>query len=218
VWRWDSDAFGVGAANLDPDADTNEVNVRLRFPGQYLDEETGLHYNYFRDYDPSTGRYVESDPIGLRAGANTYLYGGANPLSAFDPYGLWTWPSPRDVVNYWREAFGGARAFGRGYLDQWRATNTVGRAHNGWANQDVYFHCRANCEAAQRGPAGEDVAQCISDARESWDEFWGQTPSDTVRDQTANILGRHGGSMNPLDTCQLICGSLRPGGSFPAGW
>ena len=46
----------------------------LRFPGQYYDAETGLHYNYFRDYDPSVGRYVESDPIGLEGGSNTYRY------------------------------------------------------------------------------------------------------------------------------------------------
>jgi RHS repeat-associated protein len=90
VWRWDSDAFGVGAANLDPDADTNEVNVRLRFPGQYLDEETGLHYNYFRDYDPVTGRYMESDPIGLGGGLNTYLFTEGNPLRYSDPLGLWS--------------------------------------------------------------------------------------------------------------------------------
>jgi RHS repeat-associated protein len=88
VWRWGSDAFGVGEADTDPDSDTEEVNVRLRFPGQYLDEEAGLHYNYFRDYDPVTGRYVESDPIGLAAGVNTYGYVGENPVSFVDPFGL----------------------------------------------------------------------------------------------------------------------------------
>lgn len=60
----------------------------LRFPGQYFDQETGLHYNYFRDYDPSTGRYIESDPIGLDGGLNTYSYSELNPLRYIDPLGL----------------------------------------------------------------------------------------------------------------------------------
>jgi RHS repeat-associated protein len=59
----------------------------LRFPGQYYDKETNLHYNYFRDYDPQTGRYIESDPVGLNAGINTYTYVDSNPLRYFDPIG-----------------------------------------------------------------------------------------------------------------------------------
>ncbi|HGT3378250.1 TPA: RHS repeat-associated core domain-containing protein, partial [Pseudomonas aeruginosa] len=62
----------------------------LRFPGQYYDAESGLHYNYFRDYDPETGRYVETDPIGLEGGINTYGYVGANPVGNIDPLGLQT--------------------------------------------------------------------------------------------------------------------------------
>ena len=81
VWQWQSDAFGVGQA-------TGSLVVNLRFPGQYFDQESGLHYNYFRDYDPETGRYVESDPIGLNGGLNTYGYVLANPLLYTDRNGL----------------------------------------------------------------------------------------------------------------------------------
>jgi RHS repeat-associated protein len=60
----------------------------LRFPGQYYDVETGKHYNYYRDYDPSTGRYIQSDPLGLEAGLNTFSYVHSSPLSLSDPLGL----------------------------------------------------------------------------------------------------------------------------------
>ena len=88
VWRWDSDPFGADAANEDPDGDGKKFSYNLRFPGQYYDRETGLHYNYFRDYEPTTGRYVQSDPIGLEGGMNLYQYVNSNPSSYADPEGL----------------------------------------------------------------------------------------------------------------------------------
>ncbi|WKT61890.1 RHS repeat-associated core domain-containing protein [Microbulbifer thermotolerans] len=65
VWRWDSDAFGQTAADTDPDSDGVQTVVNLRFPGQMQGGEATFYYNYFRDYDPGTGRYLESDPTRL---------------------------------------------------------------------------------------------------------------------------------------------------------
>lgn len=87
VWRWDSGPFGADAANEDPDGNGQTFRYNLRFPGQYYDRETGLHYNYFRDYEPGTGRYVQSDPIGLAGGLNLYSYANQNPLTFIDPTG-----------------------------------------------------------------------------------------------------------------------------------
>jgi RHS repeat-associated protein len=74
VWRWDqADPFGM----MPPDENPSRLGMfsyDLRFPGQVFDRETNSHYNYFRDYDPQTGRYVQSDPVGLKAGPNTYAY------------------------------------------------------------------------------------------------------------------------------------------------
>jgi|GEM_PF-364664 len=88
VWRWDSEAFGTTLANEDPDKNGKAFSYNLRFPGQYFDQSTGLHYNGFRDYDPTIGRYIQSDPIGLNGGLNTYGYVGGNPISLIDKLGL----------------------------------------------------------------------------------------------------------------------------------
>ncbi len=101
AWQWAYTPYGDEAPTLGAKRFTNEttnpttgstniapVRFNLRYPGQYFDEESGLHYNYFRSYDPKTGRYTQTDPIGLQGGWNRFSYVGGNPLSGIDPLGL----------------------------------------------------------------------------------------------------------------------------------
>src|SRR5882724_10816504 len=99
VWRWDQqEPFGNSVPDENPSG-LGTFDLPLRLPGQYFDKETNLHYNYFRSYDPALGRYVESDPIGLKGGVNTYLYVKANPLNSKDPKGLVSVPAVRCPAN-----------------------------------------------------------------------------------------------------------------------
>ena len=88
AWRWDTDPFGMAAPNQDP-GKLGSFVYNLRLPGQYYQSETGLNQNLNRDYDPFTGAYTQSDPIGLSTGSrSTYAYVSGNPVSSFDPSGL----------------------------------------------------------------------------------------------------------------------------------
>jgi len=88
IWSW---AYQGNPFGEQQPTSTGYV-LNLRYPGQYYDAESGANYNMFRTYEPATGRYLQSDPIGLDGGISTYVYVGNNPLSNSDPLGL---ESPR---------------------------------------------------------------------------------------------------------------------------
>ncbi len=81
---WQAAYFPFGEAQVTVETVINN----LRFPGQYFDVETGLHYNWHRFYDPETGRYISADPIGLDGGINLYAYVNGDPINEFDFKGL----------------------------------------------------------------------------------------------------------------------------------
>jgi len=117
VWRWDRDPYGNGKPNENPNG-VGAFTYNLRFPGQYYDKETELHYNYFRDYNPKTGRYAQTDPIGLDGGVNLYGYVEGNPIPFDDKSGL-------DTVVI---------------IGSWVLTNPFGHVEIGFTGQGVYSY------------------------------------------------------------------------------
>jgi RHS repeat-associated protein len=93
IWRWNlnNTAFGEHPPSENPDGNGLSYTLNLRYPGQYYDSESGLFHNGHRDYEPGTGRYPQSDPIGLGGGMSTYSYVRGNPLNRIDPLGLFDW-------------------------------------------------------------------------------------------------------------------------------
>jgi RHS repeat-associated protein len=82
VWSADYKPFGEATITV------STITNNLRFPGQYFDAETGLNYNYFRDYNPVIGKYIQADVIGMLGGLNLFVYTNNNPVNGIDPYGL----------------------------------------------------------------------------------------------------------------------------------
>ena len=144
VWQADYQPFG------EVDVTTNLIEQDARFPGQYIDKATGLHYNYFRDYDPTIGRYVQSDPIGLDGGLNTYGYVGGNPLIFIDPFGL-VFPGCYPAPEFGETAMicpDGGPNFSSGNSSAFPAST----------NNTMFSECIAECKS--RGVSTEAAVGC----------------------------------------------------------
>jgi len=129
LWRWESSPYGENTP-------TGSLTFNLRFPGQYYDAESGHHYNINRDYDPVTGRYTQSDPVGFKGGVNTYGYAEANPVMKKDEMGLWTsgylgFPKVHQRAN--------AIVFGYGWIKNILDSNTVAIDRH-QAGHESYLH------------------------------------------------------------------------------
>ena len=161
VWSARYQAFGE--AQLDG---SYAIENPLRFPGQYFDQETGLHYNTARYYDPGTGRYITSDPIGLRGGINTYTYVRNNPIIYIDPYGLLTfnwygnWGGPGRVngqTNWdgsgWSESDNFPREGDPGFVPP------IDPRDRAYYEHDV---CINNCENKSECDSNSSVSACIA--------------------------------------------------------
>ena len=87
VWSAQYKAWGIAKESISAAAQAAGIRNPIRFQGQYMDQETGLHYNRHRYYDPEVGRFISKDPIGFAGGLNVYQY-AANPIEWIDPWGL----------------------------------------------------------------------------------------------------------------------------------
>jgi RHS repeat-associated protein len=155
VWRWDqAEPFGNNPADENPNG-LGAFDLPLRLPGQRYDKETGLAYNMARDYASDTGRYVQSDPIGLRGGLNTYLYVSAIPLRLIDPTGLKSRVCCKNVVPGVKHC----------YIETQNSSgrSTVGLAGGWYLGMPGCGQVLPNYEYDKGGTCGPWNGECLTD-------------------------------------------------------
>lgn len=192
VWNADYDVYGLALVDEDVDGNGASATMNLRFPGQYYDAETATHYNYYRQYDPGKGRYLESDPIGLAGGLNTYAYVMGNPVMWTDPLGL-------EVFVCSQPAFGIAN----NPIDhQWIRTDTVEAGMGG---------TRGNVPGNESGDRPGDPVQVTDHTGRSQEKGSSCERVPNVNEKKVNAqlkIGTPLGRWGPTNQCQSFVRSV----------
>ena len=205
VWRWDQqEPFGVNV----PDENASGLGpfeFPMRFPGQYADKETNLAYNYFRDYDPAIGRYIQTDPLGARSGKHLFLYSSGNPLSHIDYYAL------RDViVTIWDRSIQNGSPAGHVFVGEMNGTTILSQFPSPSGIQgtnvtrdwfDTLISEMKNPDVVYKVHVSDDAKfdQAVKDLRQRPDWFWNprSDPNSTNCSAAAFSALRAGGVSVP---------------------
>ncbi|WP_272867046.1 RHS repeat-associated core domain-containing protein [Desulfobulbus propionicus] len=168
IWQGDAQPFGQVTEVI------NQIDHRFRFPGQMVDPESGLHYNWNRFYDPATGRYLSPDPIGLDGGTNLYGYVGGDPVNSIDPLGLF---NPTKGIASLGNAANAGRLYAGGVLKLGAAAGLTSTGLGAPAGTGVAALGTWNLWSAQ---------SAWNRSLQQWNEAWNESWDDAT---WKNLLG-----------------------------
>ncbi|WP_175463629.1 RHS repeat-associated core domain-containing protein [Methylomonas sp. LWB] len=185
IWAWPIAPYGDTPALEDPDGDGVKTAFNLRYPGQYYDAFSGLHYNHTRYFSPRAGRYLQPDLVGLEGGTNVYTYANGNPVSYTDPTGTWAF----EAVASFFESINFSSMFSSGGFFSGLVSNvSIGAATVvGGVVAAVY-----------PSSLGSDETFSIQAAQNSSNETEASVDPDVVQDEY-DSLEACVGCVNPLD-------------------
>lgn len=159
---WSAKYSSFGQAEIDP---SSSATNNLRFPGQYYDEETALHYNYFRYYNPANGRYQRPDPIGLKAGVNYFTYVRNRPNILVDPFGLL---DAMDSFNYFNKGII-PKDFPPDYDPaNYKYSDIFKELKEDWLNKEWRIGRGLGYEGHLLGGGGPDTFYCCDSNHKKW--------------------------------------------------
>jgi RHS repeat-associated protein len=194
LWAWDSTPFGETSPTENP-SKLGGFIFNHRFPGQYFDQETGLHQNWNRDFDPGIGRYVQADPAAMKDGPNLYPYVRSNPVYGIDAQGLYTEIICWSAMNNLGSEFGhiSVNINGANYSFGPRGWDTHGSAQ-AFANRQVEILRSGQGVVLNLTPAQEQqFASCMqgvpNDSYSANDNNCGRSVTSCLRSMGINFNG-----------------------------